>query len=301
MLGSVRIGQSYHVKIAPDERTVAAITNSRVVLWDLDGGEVARSTEFADGAYADFSPDGSWIAVVDTSGECRVFAPDTLDEVARFDGEGLGEGPDVVFGPDADVLLQASWNGDLVVRTVPDGEVVHREREPGRMIEALAHSPDRRLFAYASAVRGESEVGVRLRLWPFDENGPEEVVRLTEHHPSVDALAVDAGGRLAVRERTHLSVFDRAGIRIAARDAQLSGLDGSVAWSVRGELAATDRGPDGGHGVAVLTGELDELWATALPYACSLDFSNSGDLLAVGSWEGGAVFRRSAGTGWSSE
>jgi WD40 repeat protein len=291
MLGVVRIGQSYDVKIAPDERSVVALTNTQVVAWDLRTGEVAASKELHDGAYADFSPDGSLIAVVDTGGECRVFGAEDLHEVARLTGEGLGEGPDVLFGPDGDVLVQASWAGDLVVRSLPGGEAVHEEREPGRMIEALAHSPDRMLFAYASAVRGESEVSIRVRRWPFEQSRPEELLRLTDRHPSVDALAVDAQGRVAIRERTRLSVFDPAGSRLASRDLQLSGLDGSVAWSVRGDLAATDRGPDGQHGVTVMTHELDEQWTTALPYACAVDFSNSGALLAVGSWDAGAVLR----------
>jgi hypothetical protein len=291
MLGAVRIGQSYDIKIAPDERSVVALTNSLVVAWDLESGEVARSTEFADGAYADFSPDGSRIAVVNTSGECRVFSADGLDELARLTGEGLGEGPDVLFGPDGDLLVQASWNGDMVVRSVPDGEVVNREREPGRMIEALAHSPDRRLFVYASALRGRNEVRVRVRQWPFDANGPDEVLRLTDGHPSIDAMALDGPGRLAIRERDRLSVFDSAGDRLAERDAQISGMDGRVAWSPRGELAATDRSSSGRHGVTVLTADLEGLWETELPYACAVDFSNSGDLLAVGSWEAGTVVR----------
>ena len=291
MLGGVRIGQSYDVKIAPDERSVVTLTNSRVVVWDLESGEVARSTEFADGAYVDFAPDGSSIAVVNTSGECRVLSAADLHEVARLTGEDLREGPDVLFGPEGDLLVQASWNGDIVVRSVPEGEIFHREREAGRMIEALAHSPDRSLFAYASAVRGEGEVVVRVRRWPLDENGPEEIVRLTEDRPSIDAIAIDADARLAVRERTRLSVFDLAGSRHASRDTQLSGLEGAVAWSARGDLAATDRGPDGQHAVTLLTPDLEEQWATALPYACAIDFSNSGDLLAVGSWEAGTVVR----------
>jgi hypothetical protein len=288
----LRIGQSYDVKVAPDERTLVALTNSRVAVWDLSSGEVVASREFSDSAYVDFSPEGSRIAVVNTSGECRVFTADGLDEVTRLIEQGLGEGPGVLFGPDGDLLVQASWNGDIVVWNVPDGELVHRERERGRMIEALAHRPDRKLFAYASAVRGESEVDVRVRYWPFDEHDPEDALRLTEGHPSIQAMALDSEGRLAIRASDHLSVFDPAGHRLASCNAQISGVGGSVAWSARGELAATDRRPDGAHGVSVLTAGLEEVWATDVPYACAVDFSNSGDLLAVGSWEAGAVFRR---------
>lgn len=288
----LRIGQSYDIKVAPDERTLVAITNSRVALWDMHSGEVVASREFSDPAYADFSPDGSRIAVVNTGGECRVFTADGLEEVARLTEQGLGEGPKIVFGPDGDLLVQASWNGDIVVWSVPAGELVHRERERGRMIEAVAHRPDRKLFAYTSAVRGESEVDVRVRRWPFDEHDPEDALRLTEGRPSIEAMALDSEGRLAIRASARLSVFDPAGHRLASRNAQISGVGGSVAWSARGELAATDRRPDGAHGVSVLTAGLEEVWAIELPYACAVDFSNSGDLLAVGSWEAGAVFRR---------
>lgn len=38
-----------------------------------------------------------------------------------------------------------------------------------------------------------------------------------------------------------------------------------------------------------LTAELQDLWTIDLPYACSVSFSRTGDVMALGSWERGLV------------
>lgn len=284
------LGASYVVKFSPDESKLVVVRTKQLALLDASTGAILQAVVFRDGADADFSSDGRWIAALDTSGGCTVFTAPELEALHSFPG--IGEGPGPVFGPTGDLFVQGSWNGDLLVRATESGEVVLHEREPGRMISHLACSPDGKLFAYVSST--EREDIVRLRRWPFDENPPEDAMVLSGAGASVEALALSLNGHLAIRQIEELSVWDiESNERIAQRDEQISGTDEALCWSPENQLAATETDAPEQDKVTGLTPSLQEQWNVDVPYACAIDYSPSGSLIAIGSWEDGMVLRTS--------
>jgi WD40 repeat protein len=229
--------------------------------------------------------------VVNTSGGCGVFAYPDLALVTRLSGRNLGEGPGALFGPDSDCVVQGSWGGDLVVREIEHRTVVFTERNPGEMIQAIACNPDRDAYVYC--VTRMDHAIVRVRSWPFEGDRGEDVVRLDGSESRVKALALDAAGHLALRTRAAVSVWELEGpARLADRDVGESGTQEDVAWSRDEEVATT--GSEGAK-MKQATGfsdRLEQRWSVAVPYACSLDYSPSGQLIAIGSWERGVVLRQ---------
>ena len=80
------LGESYDVRISPDERTVLAIATNRVERWDVASGTRTASTRVVNVGSADYSPDGSRILAGTCSGGCVLLDAETLAELARVPG-----------------------------------------------------------------------------------------------------------------------------------------------------------------------------------------------------------------------
>jgi WD40 repeat protein len=287
---ALAIGPSLEVKFAPDESTLALVSARQLRLWDLTTGQMCGSVAFRNGSGIDFSPRGERLLVGNTGGGSALFTTSSLKLIARASGRNLGEGPGPVFGPDGDYYVQGSWNGDLVVKHADTGEILFHEKDRERMVRQIAHSPDRSVFAYATST--EAELVVWIRHWPFESNPRVARVRLRGDYPASQALALDSDGHIALRQHECLSVFDDAGRVVAAREAKMSGTQEAVAWSSEHDLAATDSSGDEVKCLINFTSSLEERWRVTVPDACSVDYSPSGDMIAVGSWRSGVVLRR---------
>jgi len=283
------IGPSDALAVASSEASLAVVSGHHLKLWDLERATRTDRVRWPNGSGVDWSRDGKHIAVTNTSGRCAVFLAADLAADPAIGAQTFGEGPGPLFAPGLSVV-HGSWNGDLVVRSAADGGVLSHDREPGRRITRLAATSDRSQFVYAS--QGDGGTVIRLRDWPFDENDAEEIFTLPATSSSIDALAIDDHGRLAVRMREQLLVLRvETGQPVASRHVSPSGTEEAVAWSPTGELVATDSSTDGKL-VRGMTEALEDQWHASVPYACAAAYSSSGRFLALGSWEEGLVLRR---------
>ena len=287
----LKLGPADVVRFAPSGNTLAITTPTEVRLWDIAGREVASAAALRDVTGLDFSPTGELLAAIDSRGGVTTLSADGLRQQWSQRTSGFGEGPGPLFGPDGTHIVYGSWNGDLVARHV-GGDVVFHEADDGRMISAVACDAERRLFAYALST--QNEIAVRVRTWPFEKHDARDVFHLRSRNaPEVVALAVDGSGRVAIRQRPQLSVVNaETGEMIATRAMTGSGIEESLAWAPDGRLAATDANARTGKRVLELSSDLQLECSLEVARASSVDYSRSGEYLAVGSWDCGRVFER---------
>jgi hypothetical protein len=126
-------------------------------------------------------------------------------------------------------------------------------------------------------------------------------VKATDRTAKAIALAPD--GRLAIRERDRITIWDTATAAcLVERPMAVSVGHESLLWLPTGELVVTSRAArrsrwdSGERCIKLLHPDLAECATQRFGYACSLACCGSGDLLALGSWNAGLVFRRDVTT-----
>jgi hypothetical protein len=286
-----RLGNSYDVRFLPDARIAVIAGSRRISILGLPSGEPISSAAFPNPSALAVVRRESRLAAVSTSGASVLLDSETLEEVAHSSGRGIGEGPELVAGPDGAEYVQASWRGDLIVRNAETGEAIYRERDAGTQIGSIAASPSGAHLAYAVS-RDQSEALV-VRPWPIADHAPTTVWEATGPALGVNAISLRDDGIAAAIFHDRISVFSVADGRLLADRAwQFPGTDFALAWHPDGcELAAIEEGPDG-HRLILLTPDLTEIANAPIAYACSVSYSKDGDLIAVGSWESGRVLQR---------
>lgn len=108
-------------------------------------------------SYAAFSPDGATLAVKSTSGEIVLLEVDSGEIIFNFRNKTDGEGPTVAFSVCGKYLVDACWNGQIIVRDafhqVPD----LRHTFDGEMIVDVLPSADRSTWAFIHQPKATSK------------------------------------------------------------------------------------------------------------------------------------------------
>ena len=220
-----------------------------------------------------------------TSGEIVVLDVETLEVLSRHDGRPWGEGSDLRFSPCGDFLVDGSWNGDLVVRNAQTGEIEWHARSTvdKGMVTQLVTTPDRQTWLH------DGFGYLTLRTWPFTD--ASRTIRLPNKTSGEVALNPSAT-LLAIRTWEALQVWDltrRSPSKLAEQTGLPHGGTGNaLAWAAD----STQLAFAAAHAVRVFTPDLDLIWTTELQYACHVEYSPAGDLLACGAWSKGFVLAR---------
>ncbi|MDA0183214.1 WD40 repeat domain-containing protein [Solirubrobacter phytolaccae] len=149
-----------------DDGAYLITLGERIILWDVSERRRTASARFSHASSADFSPDGTLLAVKNTSGDVLVLSVPDLEEVTRLSGARLGEGTPVRFAADGTHIVDATWGGALMIRSALDGTLAWSEM--GDRIFRLERSRDRAVWTYDRPMP-------HVRRWPFDAHKPEPI------------------------------------------------------------------------------------------------------------------------------
>jgi WD40 repeat protein len=278
-----RIGASARLALSRDGAALATL-GKRATLWDVRARQRIGSVHpFPHESAIDVSQDGERVAVKNTHGDVVILEAATLKETLRLAGRPYGEGSDVRFAPSGDLIVDGSWDGDLLVRDAASGVIVLHERD-GR-IGILTTTRDRETWLYS-----RNGSGIVIRRWPFTKH---EAVPCTTSGDllfggSSTAAISDDGRFVATTGWERIDIWERADDRLEALAACAvpgSGTGTGLSWHPTGRTLAYA----GGGQALLLTRELRVIWSAPFRYASDVAFSPNGDLLAIGDWSRGAV------------
>jgi len=279
-----RIGASFKARFDPSGARLVTL-GRRITLWDVaERRRVGIGPPLRHASAVDLSPDGQLVAAKNTSGEVLVLRADDPGEMARVSGRGFGEGAEVRFAPGGNWLVDATWDGRLLVRDPTSGHVEWEERDADGGIVTLTCSRDRELWAYTR--RSHEGTRVIVRTWPFSQYPALEIV--TDFRVVWAIALSDAGDRVTVSTggsiRSFALPFADAD-PIACSEFPSGGSGEAIAWSPDGTWLAQA----GGEAVRVFDRAHDPIYERAMTYPSDVDVSADGTLLAVGDWSRGVV------------
>jgi WD40 repeat protein len=310
----LKIGTSFVVAFSPDGNSVAALGRN-VVVWDLLTRKRKFSIHpFSHPSHVAFSPDGGLMAVKNTSGHIVIIDADSGNVVTDFASSKDGEGVPVLFAPEGDVVVDASWGGVLFVRAVNDGKTIYREQIEDKFSNFSSDGKNTFFYTISKLPPSDTEPPppkkIYRRQWPFSQHQPEE---LPITRSSINALAISpSGSKLAVMSKD-LEIVDLSIMQVVS--AKPVEAKWSLAWSPCEKLLAcaernadavayynspdfTPEFPPPTFGPDKLmfynSAELTPMYEIPVDYASDVAFSPDGSHIAVGCWGNGLVLPRSA-------
>ena len=162
-----KLGPSSTLRFSDDGTYLVTLRERTARLWHvLDRRPIASGPRFSHASSADFSPDGTLLAVKNTTGDVLVLSVPDLDEVSRLSGRELGEGTPIRFADDGKYIVDGNWGGALMVRDPISGALAWSER--GESVFRLERSADRAVWTY-------DRNRLYVRRWPFDAHEPEPI------------------------------------------------------------------------------------------------------------------------------
>ncbi len=182
----LKIGSASRALFSPDSRRLAAI-GSKVVMWNLEtGAKEYAVTPLRNITRADFSLDGSQMALKNTYGQIATIDSATGEVLKNFSKSAIAEGTEIFFSPCGEYLIDGTWgdgngNGIFTVRESKTGKIALQEIYRNTMVSPLFATSDRKLFVWKTVFRERSETRWWARAWPFTEgdrgmplNAPKE-------------------------------------------------------------------------------------------------------------------------------
>lgn len=282
---------AWNVTFSPDGSLLASVGRDfRARLWNPETGEETMAVRGGHTAWVigvDFSPDGQTLVTGDSGNsandrftvdaEIHLWDLATGEELGRIAGHEGGIWS-VVFSPDGDKLVTASFDSSIRLWDVETGEELHRyKRTGGAPMLYATFSPDGQIVAAGGADR-------TIRLWDTDTG--ERLGVLTGHTSTVGFLDFSPDGTLlaSAADDSTVRIWD---IAIGSSLVTLEHGDwlNSAVFSPDGTLLAT-----GGRERKIMLWDVDsgELLAE-LPghrdYILRMAFNPEGTLLASASWD----------------
>ncbi|SDO21312.1 hypothetical protein SAMN04488061_0583 [Filomicrobium insigne] len=294
-----KIGTSYAVAISPDGQRLSTVGRD-VSMWDLrTRSKIWRASPLADPACTVFSPDGSTLAVKGSSGHIIVADVKSGRRLVDFNNMTDGEGSNLRYSTCGEYIVDATWNGRLMVRTAKSGCTEFAQDFPDEMIQSIHRSADGKMWVIVHACKAISDDAppapdyFSLWSWPFRSGEfrvlPERVAfsRTSSLLPDGSLLAVVHGA-----PPENLSVFQLSdGACVETVAIQSGGTGHAIGWSADGQLIGSVQ-----DNVVVFYAWPSLAKCHEIELACPSDLAYSlrGDVLVLGSWEEGWVMSQKA-------
>jgi WD40 repeat protein len=297
MDGALKIGASYSLAFSSDSLALAAVGRD-IVIWDLKSRtKKVRAHPLADPSSACFSPNGEQLAVKSTSGQIMLISTENGAVVSNFKNRTDGEGSNVEFSACGEFIVDASWDGRILVRSALSGRIEFLAEFPGEMITEVHRDAKGGTWVFNHHPKwiSETESGrphyFSIWDWPFTHGS---VITPPVPFTNTSALTSDAV-RLAVvcgHAPAELAIFDIAnGVPSARCSFSCGGTGSALAWSPKADFLGSVQA---GKAVVYRAGSLELFREFVLAYPSDVAFSPDGRLVAVGSWESGLVLPISA-------
>ncbi len=173
------------IALAPDGRTLAAASASKVDLWDVRSAKALPVLKGKGGATA-FSSDGKILAVGEATETIRVWAVATGKEIHRLTAPGLSGAAVIQIAPGGRTVAAVGQLGELTVWDTLTGKLLARNQDRNNGRRAFAFAPDGQTLAL-----GWEEQTVRL----LDSFTGQEIRRFRGQDDDVSALAFSPDSR----------------------------------------------------------------------------------------------------------
>lgn len=289
-----RIKSSFDVCFSPNGAFLASISRD-VILWSCPGiQKLWRVHPLSHPSHSAFSPDSSLLAVKSTSGHMRMLSTSSGMVVSDFQNKSDGEGGAFLFANEGTLIVDGSWNGSHIVRTL-EGDTAFQERFASEMVTGVLRHPSGRIWFRHQRRGPDPKDGTpqqRLlgRDLPFTLGVFEQVA--LPFYSYADATFSPDGSSIAIlagRAPYVLSVFSFPAMQPLRRVELPPELRSGhrVRFSPCGKLLAV-AGAD--LFVVFSASDLSIHRQTAIKCGCDVDFSPTDSLVAVGSWSEGEVF-----------
>lgn len=291
-------GKSYQLRFTPDGSAMVAFARDLAV-WSISlRKKIAFGHRLKHIAFVDVSPTGRSVLLKSTSGAMCVLSLPELTTIQSFPVKCASEGCQALFSPCGNYVIDGSWSGLITAHDLKTSELSTWDRHDRTLIISLCSTTDRALFAYVLQPIAKNRIDppepsrIVLRRWPFDRH-EAEVIQSNWSYVLAISLSPD-GGKLAVLQihksgEFTLGVHSLSGdLKVQSRSVLPSFTNHSLAWS-----------PDGATVACVESGQISLFESATMsrvakqsaPYPSHVEFSPSGELLAIGSWEQGLVVR----------
>jgi len=290
------------VRFSPDGASLACFARD-VGVWHLASRKKRlKCHPLSHPASICFSPDGSRLAVKNTSGRIVIINVEDGSILSDFRNGKDGEGSNLLYSICGEYLIDGTWNGRLFVRRSDSGRVEFRQDFRHEMIRAVHSANQGAVWVINHGPKATSDTDppppahFSIWQWPFEKNS---FATFSQGSPFVRRSALTSDGRfLALVYGTKvmtLAVYDmEKGKEIASSTVETGGTGSALNWSGDGAYLGSVQA----HKVTVYSADrLTKVFEYPLPYASHIAFSPLNDLVAIGSWQGGVVMAMDAVTG----
>jgi WD40 repeat protein len=277
---TVTVGMAQSVAFSPDGRSLAAMSEGAIGVWDAETGRLRYSLPgHALRASVAFRPDGRRLATANLFGTVRLWDAETGRHVSTLPGEHIHSVGGLAFSPDGRTLAAGYFDRLIDTWDTTTGKRLGTLAGHTGLILGLAFSPDGRRLASA----GEDRT---VRLW--DPATGQEVLLLRGHTDSAQGLAFSPDGRRlasASRDRT-IRLWDATPVTGDEGEAVLTfGQHTHEVWAVAVSPDGTRVGSAGLDPTVrawdTTTGEVTQTFAEIRGVVFSVAFSPDGRHLAA--------------------
>lgn len=270
----------------------------RVFVADLVArARLASWHPFTHPSAASFSHDERLLAVKSTLGELALLQVTDGNRVAHYCPNSREEGPVPHFSPCDTQLVNATWAGQIQVRSTRDLHVTQSFSFEREMITAVSPCTlsTSWLFAHKPVLaegERESDRQPYLTLWKWPLHAPTSRIATCFDHLDAAALSPSADYIAAVgypdgRKSRQLRLLTRSGDVVASTDlGKFSGTTSNTRWSPDSKLIATV--VRGGFSLFEAP-TLKQVGHIPAMYPSDIAFINGNAEVVIGTWESGRV------------